>query len=397
MTAVLFTGCKKDTFEVKKIDEYFYEVGTYTSLDYDYANKYFAESNDNWGGGCSAVSAVIGGERLIGRNMDLDISNKCAYVVRTDVPGKYETFGLAYTFRDVSPDKEKLEKEGLGEKFEKVLPFMCDDVINSEGLHIEIDMRNNEKDADGNDIFGVEHTNEDAPLRVYVFNLTQYIALNCKDVAAAKKYIAEEVDVYSKKDYWNYSFVISDASGNSALLEFGNRKYYWTNTDKNGVVAQTNFYVNKECNDIEDNKAGLGRYETLINEIGSVKNESQLFELMKKVSYSWFYTGYDNCKENHFDPRSEIIGDANEVYEYFTFDVVMNPEIEPYVKFVLDEQSKEVSALTRKQKMDDCAYWESTFTEVVNPAKKNIKVRLFENDSMLYDVSFDGVKKIDKI
>ncbi len=397
MTAGVITGCGKKPFEIRAIDNYFYEAGTYTSLDYDFVNNYFAKENDNWGGGCSAISADVNGTRLVGRNMDLNISNKCAYVVRTDIPNKYKTFGLAYTFRDISPDYEIVKKDGLGDTFEKILPFMCDDVVNSEGLHIEINMRHGEKDENGNDVFGVEHTNEAASERVYVFNLTQYIALNCKDLEAVKKYLKEDIDVYTQKNYWSYAFIITDAKGNSALLEFGNGKYYWVDKDENGIVAQTNFYVNEECNAIEDIKTGLGRYDTLMSGIKDVNNEKDLYELMKKVSYSWYYSDYDDCKKNHFDPRSEIIGEENDAGIDLTYALVMDEKTEERISAFLNQMGEYVNSLSREEKQAQNTYWESTFTEIVNPAEKTIQVRLFENESMMYKITFGGIEKIDGI
>lgn len=391
------SACGKKPFEVRRVDDYFYEVGTYTSLDYDFVNDYFAKNNDNWGGGCSAVSADINGTRLVGRNMDLNISNKCAYVVRTDISGKYETFGLAYTFRDISPDYEVVKKDGLGDTFEKILPFMCDDVVNSEGLHIEINMRHGETDENGNDIFGVEHTNKNASGRVYVFNLGQYIALNCKDLDAVREHLEKDVDVYTQKNYWSYAFVITDAKGNSALLEFGNGKYYWVEKDENGVVAQTNFYVNEECNAKEDIKTGLGRYDTIMSGIKDVNNERELYELMKKISYSWFYSDYDDCKNNHFDPRSEIIGEENDAGIDPTYDFVMDAKTEELISAYLTQTGEYINSLSREEKQAQNTYWESTFTEVVNPAEKTIQVRLFENETSMYKITFDGIEKITEI
>lgn len=277
--------------------------------------------------------------------------------------------------------------------FTKVLPFMCDDVLNSEGLHIEINMRHGEQDLDGNDIFGVEHTNVNAQERIYVFTLGQYVALNCKNLNEVKKYLAEDIDVYSQKNYWNYSFIVTDSEGNSALLEFGLGKYYWTEVDENGIVAQTNFYVNKECNDLEDIKTGLGRYETLTNGIRSVNNKKDLYNLMKKVQYSSYYLPYDDCKANHFDPRSEIIGEA----EGLTYAVVMAPSMESTIREALNAIGEEVRAKTRKEKQDKNEYWESTFTEIINTKEKIIEVRLFENENYLYKISFNGIKKINAI
>lgn len=393
MLAVILTGCVGNKFTVREINSYFFEAETYTSLDYDYARKYFGEVNDNWGGGCSAVSAVVNGTRLVGRNMDLNISNKCAYFVKTRVPGKYRTIGLAYTFRDVSPDYDNVKKAGIEANFAKILPFMCDDVMNSEGLHIEINMRHGENDADGNDIFGVEQTNRNTAERVYVFNLCQYIALNCKNLEAVKKYLAEEVDVYSQKGYWNYCFIITDAEGNSALLEFGNRRYYWTEPDENGVIAHTNFYVNEECNRMEDIKTGLGRYETIMADIGKVTSKKGLFDLMRKIQYSNFYLPYEDCKRNHFDPRSEVIGEG----EGLTYDFVMDPANEAFVGKSLDEVNGAYRLMSRAEKQDLNSLWESTFTEIVNPQEKTIEVRLFENDSYIYRLAFDSLKKISAI
>ena len=393
----LISGCAQKQTELREIDEYFYETALYTSLDYEFANDYFAQNNDNWGGGCSAISADVNGTRLVGRNMDLNISNKCAYLVRTDIPGKYKTFGLAYTFRDISPDYEDVKANGLGETFEKVLPFMCDDVMNNKGLHIEINMRHGEKDENGNDIFGVEHTNKDASERIYVFNLTQYIALNCKDLDDVREYLKNDVDVYSQKNYWNYSFVITDAKGDSALLEFGNGQYYWVEKDENGVVAQTNFYLNEECNAKEDIKTGLGRYDTLMSGINDVKNKNDLYELMKKVSYSWYYTNYEDCKKNHFDPRSEIIGEENDAGIDLTYDLVMSDELEDKISAFLNQMGAYVNSLSREEQQAQNTYWESSFTEVVNPAKKTIEVRLFENEQKMYKITFNGIEKITEI
>lgn len=394
---IAFAWCSNKKFESKEIKKYFYEVGTYTSLDYEYVNNYFAKENDNWSGGCSAISTIIDGTRLVGRNMDLNISNKCAYVIKTKLPQKYETIGLAYTFRDVSPDYEDLKANGLDESFKKILPFMCDDVLNSEGLHIEINMRHGEKDTNGNDVFGVEHTNPNAAQRIYVFNLGQYIALNCKNLDAVKKYLAEEIDVYSQKNYWNYSFIVTDAEGKSALLEFGKGKYYWTEPDKNGVIAQTNFYVNEECNKMEDIKTGLGRYETLMSEIGKVNSKRELYDLMKKVQYSSYYLPYEECKNNHFDPRSEIIGEENDLGLDLNYNYVMSPENEELISGALNALGSHFRSMSREEQQKANYYWESTFTEIVNPKEKTIEVRLFENDSYLYRISFNGVEEISEI
>lgn len=420
-TIPIFAGCGgnkiKDSIKVEEIDQYFYNVGTYKSFDYDFVNQYFTEHNDNWGGGCSAISKVIDGNRIVGRNMDLNISNKCAYVVRTKVPNKYETIGLSYTFRDVSPDYEIVKSKGLTAEWQKILPFMCDDVLNSEGLYIELNMRHGEQDSNGNDLFSVEHTNPNVSERVYVFNLCQYFALNCKNIQECEQYLAEEIDVYSQKNYWNYCFLIADAEGNSKLLEFGNGTYYWVEPDSNGIIGQTNYYQNPTCYALERVKTGLGRYKTLKDEISEVNNKQDMFKLMNKISYSWYYQDYDECKDYHFDPRSEIIGEnadkealenlASYIHEKFgvsyigelglTEEFVMNNENEEFIRVMLNIINSEYRTMSRKALQNENSYWESTFTEVVDPANKTIELRLFENNSYMYKLTFDGISKIGSI
>ncbi|MCQ2087613.1 MAG: hypothetical protein MJZ37_06055 [Bacilli bacterium] len=422
MSCVVLTGCHAHTDKLTEIGDYFYEAPTYTELDFDFVENYFRESNDNWGGGCSAISKVIDGKRIVGRNMDLNIARKCAYLVRTDVPKKYETFGISFTFRTISPDLEDVKKNGLGETWGKVLPFMCDDVINEKGLHIEINMRHNELDDNGNDVFGVEHTNPNVSNRVYVFGISQYLALNCKNLPEVKEYLANKVDVYSKKNYWNYSFLVTDAEGNSELLEFGKGKYHFVAPDENGVVAQANFYRNPECNAVEKIKTGTGRYDTLMAGIGNVKNKTDMYNLMKKIQYSSFYLPYDECKSQHFDPRSELVGEAaskeglSALYKTVMEtevvpenigtgeDFIMDDANELFVKTLCDYIHSSIWEMSREEKAElnyvdggANALWESTFTEVVDPKEKSIQVRLFENENYLYKIDFNGVKSIQEI
>ena len=140
------------TNKFKEIEKYIYEVEEYTTLDYDFADGFFADLNDNWDGGCSAISAMVDGHRLIGRNMDLNITNKCSYIIRTNV-GKYKTIGVTYTHRNYSPDYEDIKANGFSEDFYKILPFMCDDVLNDAGLHVEVNMRHGECWPNGEDKF----------------------------------------------------------------------------------------------------------------------------------------------------------------------------------------------------------------------------------------------------
>lgn len=381
-------GCSSsnNVHECHELLDHVYEVPTYTELDEEYADNYFLKTYDNWkredkevqGGGCSAIKTTLDdGTVAVGRNMDLNISNKCAYVVRTSVPHKNKTFGLAYTFRDISPDYAKLKQDGgLQDDFYKLLPFMCDDVMNEKGLYIEINMRNGEYWPTGEDKYACKGTNEYASKKVYMFELTRYIAENCDDLAQAKEYL-KSLNVYSQEHYWNYAFLICDRFGNSSILEFGLNRYYW-NDD---AYCQTNFYLNRDCHNIEKIYSGLGRYATLNAGIINVHTKADLYNLMDKVSYYQVYDPY-NCQ---FDPRSENIG----ALPYLTYELIFDERYKDAIYMMMDEFGKSVRSLSRQQQMDQNKFWESSFTEVVDVTNRNILCRFFENEQLKVQISLE--------
>ena len=60
------------------------DAGTYKKVDYNTANKFNEKLYDNWGG-CTAIAKNIGDNTIIGRNMDLTVSDKSAYIFKTNV------------------------------------------------------------------------------------------------------------------------------------------------------------------------------------------------------------------------------------------------------------------------------------------------------------------------
>ena len=124
---VALFGCgRKESFtKITEIEENsrIFEVN-YDRVDYDAGDQFWAENNDNWGGGCTAVTKELSdGHRVVGRNMDLNIADKPAYIVRTDASeGRYKTVGLAYTFRDYAPLYGDVREKGISEEFKTSFP-----------------------------------------------------------------------------------------------------------------------------------------------------------------------------------------------------------------------------------------------------------------------------------
>lgn len=409
---VILAGCNNNTIGVKELEPYLFETKTYKKLDYSYADKYFAETNDNWsGGGCSAITKTIdGNHRIVGRNMDLNISNNCAYIIKTDA-GKYKTIGLQYTFRDISPKYDYVKKHGVTAEWSKLIPFYCDDVMNDQGLYIELNMRHGEEGPDGKDLFSCSGTNPNSNKRIHMFEIPRYISENCASISEAKEYV-KTLDVYSKNHNWNYCFLLADKLGKASLLEFSSNQIHWIDEENvtnhqleyldeseyfgtlnYHAIAQTNFFINEDAFSKQDTKSGFGRMQTLQANIDSVNSKQDMYNLMKKVAYSNFYKPYEECKTNHFDPRDELIGEA----EGLTAQVVMSPEMEPRISEYLNAASESFHAMTREEQREANQYWESSFTEVVDINEKSIFVRFYENENSKYLITFDGVKKTSNI
>ena len=379
---LLCSGCNKnvdyypDKFE--RVYDYVIDLGTYTALDYEYADDYFSKEYNNWGGGCSAIAKTLeNGDTIVGRNMDLNISNKAAYIMRTNVKDAYKTVGLAYTFRDISPDYKDAMENGISEQFTKVLPFMADDVLNEKGLYIEINMRNGEFWPTGETKFSCSGTNPESDKMVYMFELPRYIGEHCATVDEAIEYV-KSLNVYSKDGYWNYCFLIADQTGHYGVLEFAANNVIWNDYQK----AQTNFYIDELANYAEELKCGVGRYNTLMDGIDDVKNEEDMFKLMNSVTYYQVYDPY-NC---NYDPRSENVG----VLPFATYDLLMQEENKELVFEAIDSYGKEVLAKSREEQQNKNEYWESSFTEVINCNKKTLHVRFFEDDSKVITLGFDN-------
>ncbi len=438
LLASTLVGCnsKEKYTQISEVEENsrIFEV-CYDRVDYDYGDKFWADNNDNWGGGCTAVSKELSnGHRIVGRNMDLNIANKAAYIVRTNASeGRYKTIGLAYTFRDYAPFYDEVKEKGITDEFKNILPFLCDDVMNDQGLHIEVNMRHAECDFAGNDQFSLQGTNPDGERRVHMFELPRYIAEHCKTVAEAKEYI-KTLDIYSKDGYWNYCFIISDSTKSgethTALLEFSEigflgdvynnivsddekvlavnwideediSKIDWVGIGQSNkrkslkinAVAQANFYLNWWAYQREDMKSGEGRFSTIQSLINGVDSTSEMYDLMRRVSYSWFYTDYDTCKKYHFDPRSENLGE----FQGGTYDFLFDEDYEDTIKKLFNIASGEINAMTRVEKEEKGGIWESTFTEVVDVTEQTIEVRFFENEALRFKINMDGIEHLSEL
>lgn len=363
---------------ITEIFDSVFDPGIYTSIDYEFAKKRFAKGY-NIVGGCSAAANVTrSGAMLVGRNMDLNISSKPAYVVRTDAKGFYPTLGLAYTFTPDAPDCANVRDHGLSEEFRRVLPFLCTDVLNNQGLYIEINMRSAECWPTGDPKFLCSGTNPQSADRVYVQLLARYIGDRCANVSEAVEYV-RSLDLFTKNDAhaWNFCYMMADASGHYGLLEIAQNRVIWHDFQR----VQTNFYIDPALAEIQELKCGMGRFQLLSQRIESVESEAEMFALMDDVSYFQIYSP-EKCR---FDLRSEFCG----THPHWTYDYVMSEAHRVEVQSDIEATGARNRCLSRAEMQRKNALWESVFTEVINCSAKTLSVRFFEDASRALTLSFD--------
>lgn len=364
---------------VTNVMDYVVDAGTYTELDYDYANTFVDGKYDGWTKACTAVAKTLpNGQTVVGRNMDLYISNKPAYILRTKCEGFYETVGLSYT-NVTGPDYQDVLENGLPEEIHKVLPFLITDVMNSKGLYIETNMRNGEYWATGENKYGCSGTNPEAETRICSALLPRYIGERCATVDEALEYV-KTLDIYTINTpelIWNFCFLMADSTGHYGILEIAQNEISWLD----GQQAQANFYLTEKFHYNNELACGIGRYETVMNGVGAVETESDMYDLIRKVCYSKVY----HPDEAGFDVRTEFVA----LKDYWTYEVVTNDEFKELVMEKIRENVASIEGKTRQEIQDMNSVWESIFTEVANCNERTLTVRFFEDESRVLTLSFE--------
>ena len=196
-TNVAKTDAQESKSEATLVDLYeqVIDLGTYTTLDTDLAMNYLSERYDNWGACSVAVRVNSNGQTLVGRTMDLSISDEPAYIFRTDVDGLYKTIGLTY-FPNGRASYEEIVENGLDDDMRVLIPYFSSDSMNEYGLYIEANMRTDEYYDDGTSKFGSSGTNPDSDTRIAMSILPTYLTTHVKNIPEALELI-DTLDIYS--------------------------------------------------------------------------------------------------------------------------------------------------------------------------------------------------------
>ena len=130
------------------LGNYVIDLDPHTSFDIDRAFKYVNNRYDHGYNtkACTACACLNkDGDVLIGRNLDLTISQLPCYISHVKY-GMYETLNFTYD-EEHAPHvlyKDLLKTGELEEEYYNALPLFASDSMNSEGLYIEYNMRGKE-------------------------------------------------------------------------------------------------------------------------------------------------------------------------------------------------------------------------------------------------------------
>ena len=135
---------RKKHLNFTDLGNYVIDCDRHRNFDFEKACRYTARRYDfRRFMSCSALAAkTCRGDVLIGRNLDLTISQLPCYITHLKF-GKYET--INFTYDELSKDTPRytdlLSSGKIGAELYNALPMLASDSINSEGLYLEYNMR----------------------------------------------------------------------------------------------------------------------------------------------------------------------------------------------------------------------------------------------------------------
>lgn len=290
---------------------------------------------------CSAFTAVTkDNERLFGRNYDFSKTNTC--IVKTNPKGRYasvSTVDLQFLGIDTNSDVS-----GLMDKITCLaVPFIPLDGINEAGVSCGIFMsyQGGEKTVATNQTTSAPDITSTTMLRLVL------------DYADSVEKAVELIQAYDLHDSANtsYHYMIADSTGKSAILEWVSgtdttdndgtkRKLVVTYNDDDAHIGKnegnsdfqwiTNFIIQPDYYESDDEKAGLDRYNTLYDGLvktnGVLENEQAAMDILASVGRRSYGTGsnsttvhsvvYNLTKKTSYWIGNEHFNDENSKYYY---------------------------------------------------------------------------------
>ncbi len=221
--------------------------------------------------GCTSMAKLNSrGEVVIGRNMDLTISQDPAYVYRTSY-GKYKNFCVTYSPGGFKHYADIQQMDELPQEWLSQLIYSACDCFNEKGLYIEYNQREPNEELINYGLHSAhgETTRPDGKPweRVCIAAITQLVSQNCATVKEALEFIQNSYDWYTpalpKGDPlahysgWNFSCMIGDATGEFGIIEIAQDEVSYIPYQ----YGQANFYITPKWTTIDYYGTGMGRLD----------------------------------------------------------------------------------------------------------------------------------------
>ncbi len=275
--------------------------------------------------GCTAMAKHNSkGEVVIGRNMDLEISQKPAYVFKTTI-GKYENYCISYAPTTGENYKDLQKQEEMDETIVPFIVYSSCDAINEKGLYAEVDLR------EANPIlscYGLHskrgETNRDdgtpwTELRACTTTLVPLVTQNCATVDEGVPFLKNSYDWYTVTaasddpnrgsiiDNCNMALLVGDATGEFGVIEIAQDEVRYIPYQ----YGHANFYLDPVWACLDTCGAGLGRLAKVPEVIVDVETLEDAMDAMKPIMWKneTLYIGeaYRADDEAHPNPYRQII------------------------------------------------------------------------------------------
>lgn len=380
-------GTHKINWESKNVRyKHFTDCGKYLLLmnPVDYADKeksldYIRTHKDPFNGGCTAtVKRNSKGEVIVGRNMDVTVSQAPAIISRI-VGGKYETLSFYFGGNNADYTYQQLAEMDEDEGVLSLIPYAGTDAMNETGLYIEANMREPDK---GYERIFCKGTNPGKP-RACILSAATLACINCSTVKEVVEYLSDSYDWYAlgfdarsygfDLELWNLALIVGDAQGNRGLIEFGLNGIYYT-PYPNG---QGNYYIHPKLAEYSVRGSGYGRFAAALEHLEECETEWDMLRnmensMMRKVILEPGCLGYSDLQQDvnirRETPEEELKAQYIEKNK---------PFIQPAYEYYYNDNEQPLR--------DNGGIWTTSLNFGVNCAAKHLILRLWEKDSSVFE------------
>lgn len=333
---------------------------TYNEYDMEagaaYLNKY-----DYTMGGCSAIRVLVDGKVYVGRDYDFYCSDTPAFIVRNN-SGAIRTIGIGNSPASLDAWYENYE---VSDNIIGALPFLLCDVMSETGLYCETNIRPLEEGL------ACTSTNPGAPRRC-----TQTFMQTMLSQYATIDEVLEHLDDYDWFDLsamgFEQSFLLTDQSGRSVIIEFGADKVLWQEAEYNA-----NFFLNDELYAVETIGCGEQRLARELSYKPFVRSEEDIFTMMELGAYDQFY---------HTDVDVDFA--LPEFYEMIGYNKNTAAEDPEGARAACKKKIEELASWSWEERIENHA-WESTFITAANVTDLYLHVHFSEHYNIDFTVSFE--------